>query len=164
MTSGTHRATGSIRQDNQPPVAVAAGPDLAAVDAELERIAIEQRELDAARKQLEAEERALDAELQALSREEHRLNHEGCGNPTCPRTREHLRQRAESRRSSAIAFMLLFDAVWITGLVLWTRGGTETLRKVGKIAFGVGFGVGAFHCAAMTQRYRRVQQHREPGT
>jgi hypothetical protein len=150
MTSAAHRASAPAHQDHQPPVAVAAGPDLAAADAELE--------VDARRQQLEAQMRALKTQIQALKQEQQRFEREGCGNPSCPRTRERLRQRAESRRSSDIALILLFDAIWITGLVLWTRGGTETLRKVGKIAFGVGFGVGAFHCAAMTHRYRRVQQ------
>jgi hypothetical protein len=66
--------------------------------------------------------------------------------------------------SSCCSLILLFTAVWITGLVLWTRGGTDTLKKVGQAAFGAGLPLAVLSTSCCSSLFagRTIQRLQNP--
>jgi hypothetical protein len=70
------------------------------------------------------------------------------GTALAQQPRRRVEQNSSYATSCLSSALLLFTAVWITGLLLWKKGGTETLQKVGKIAFGAGMG-GFAGCSAI---------------
>jgi hypothetical protein len=64
--------------------------------------------------------------------------------------------QARTGTASCGSIFFLFTAIWVTGLVLWGKGGTETVKKLGQVAFSA-----CLPLSACIASYSRGPENRE---